>query len=155
MPSSSGKAAETTAYKTVCTAQFTQIHGRPKRQDYKTLKQEASDLASEVNNITFTWSCITATGEEYGLLAEIIRDAKYAHITNLNWTQEIKPATYDPAIQAAGGTYLKAVRRRVGRETRIMVHTASEIQIQLIVTIRLQPLWLLRPLQPCNQFCEL
>jgi hypothetical protein len=30
----------------------------------------------------------------------------------------------------------------------------SETQIQLIVTIRLQPLWSQRPLQPCNQFCK-
>ena len=93
MPSSNAKVAETTAYDNVHKAPFTQIHGRLTRQDYKTLKQEASDLASEVDNITFAWSCNTATGEEYGLLAEIIGDAKYAHITNLNWTQENKPAT--------------------------------------------------------------
>jgi hypothetical protein len=101
MPSSNAKAAETTAYNTVCTAPFTRIHGRSTRQDYKTLKQEAPDLASEVNNITSVWSRNTATGEEYGLLAEIIGDVEYAHITNLNWTQEIEPATYSPAIQAA------------------------------------------------------
>jgi hypothetical protein len=87
MPSSSTKAAETMTYNTVRTAPFTQIHGHPTRQDYKTLKQEASDLAIEVDNITFACSRDTATGEEYGLLAEIIGDAKYAHITNLNWTQ--------------------------------------------------------------------
>ncbi len=75
------------------------------RQDYKLLKQEASDLASEVKNITFAWSCNTATGEEYGLLAEIMGDAEYAHITNLNWTQEIEPATYNPAIQATTATH--------------------------------------------------
>jgi hypothetical protein len=82
--SSSAKAAETTAYNTVRTAPFTQIHGHPTGQDYKTLKQEASDLASEVDNITFAWSCNTTTGEEYGLLAEIIGNTKYPHITNLN-----------------------------------------------------------------------
>ena len=81
---SSAKAAETTAYDTVCTAPFTRIHGRTTRQDYKTLKQEASDLASEVDNITFAWSRDQETGEEYGLLAEIIGDAKYAHLTNLD-----------------------------------------------------------------------
>ncbi len=70
MPSSSAKAAEKMAYDTVRTAPFTRIHGRPTRQDYETLKQEASDLASEVANITFAWSWDTATGEEYGLLAE-------------------------------------------------------------------------------------
>jgi hypothetical protein len=113
MPSSSAKAAETMAYDTVHTAQFTQIHGRHTRQDYETLKQEASDLASEVDNITFVWSHDTATGEEYGLLAEIIGDTKYAHITNLNWTQEIEPATYDPAIQAATVTH---TRKRLEEE---------------------------------------
>ncbi len=76
MPSSSAKAAETTAYNNVRTAPITQIHGHPRRQDYKTLKQEASGLASKVDNITFAWSRNTATGKEYGLLAEIIGDAK-------------------------------------------------------------------------------
>jgi hypothetical protein len=98
MPSSSAKASETTAYDTVRTAPFTQIHGHPTRKDYKTLKQEASDLASGVDNITFAWSRNTVTGEEYGLLAEIIGKAEYAHLTNLDWTQKIKPATYNPAI---------------------------------------------------------
>jgi hypothetical protein len=89
MPSSSAKAAETTSYNKVHSALFTQIHGCLTRQDYKTIKQEVSDLASEVDNITFAWSCNKATGEEDGLLAEIIRDAEYTHLTSLNWTQEI------------------------------------------------------------------
>ena len=72
MPSSSAKAAETTSYDRVRATPFTRIHGRPTRQDYKLLKKEASDLASEVENITFTFSRDTATGEEYGLLAEIM-----------------------------------------------------------------------------------
>jgi hypothetical protein len=105
MHSSSAKASETMAYDTVRTAPFTQIHGRPTRKDYKALKQEASDLASEVDNITFAWSCNTATGKECGILAKIIGNAKYPHLTSLNWTQEIKPATYDPAIQAATVTH--------------------------------------------------
>jgi hypothetical protein len=80
MPSSSTKAAETTSYDAVCLTPFTQIHGRPMRQDYKPLKKEASDLASEVDDITFAWSCDQATGEEYGLLAEIIGDVEYTHL---------------------------------------------------------------------------
>jgi hypothetical protein len=119
MPTSSAKAAETTTYNTVCTAPFTQIHGRPTRQDYKTLKQEASDLASEVDNITFGWSCDTATGEEYGLLAEIIGNAEYAHITNLNWTQEIEPAMYDPAIQATTVTHTQKRLEEEWEEKRV------------------------------------
>ena len=64
MPSSSVKAAETTSYDGVRATPFTRIHGRPTRQDYELLKKEASDAASKVENITFTWSCDTATGEE-------------------------------------------------------------------------------------------
>jgi hypothetical protein len=106
MPSSSTKALETTVYDTVRTAPFTQIHGRSTRKDYKTLKQETSDLASEVDNITFAWSRNTETGKEYGLLSEIIGEAKYPHLTNLDWTQEIEPATYNPAIQATTVTHI-------------------------------------------------
>ncbi len=106
MPSSSTKASETMAYDTVRTAPFTQIHECPTRKDYKTLKQKASDLASEVDNITFAWSRTAATGEEYGLLAEIIGEAKYAHLTNLNRTQEIELATYNLAIQATTVTHI-------------------------------------------------
>ncbi len=91
---------ETTSYNGVRATPFTQIHGRPARQDYELLKKEVSDLASKVENITFTWSHDTATGEEYGLLAEIIGDVEYTHLTNLNWAQEMEPASYDPAIQA-------------------------------------------------------
>ena len=105
MPSSSAKAAETTSYDAVCAKPFKRIHGRPMRQHYKLLKKEASDLASKVENITFAWSCDTATGEEYGLLAEIIVDVEYNYLTNLNWTQETEPASYDPAITAATATH--------------------------------------------------
>ncbi len=105
MPSSSAKAAETTSYDAVRAKPFTRIHGRPTRQDYELLKKEASDLASEVENITFAWSRNTATGEEYGLLAEIIGDVKYNHLTNLNWSQEMEPASYNPAITAATATH--------------------------------------------------
>ncbi len=113
MPSSSVKAAETTPYNGVRTTPFTQIHGRPTRQDYELLTKEASDLASEVENITFTWSRDTATGEEYGLLAEIIGDVKYTHLTNLNWAQEMELTAYDPAITAATATH---TRKRMEEE---------------------------------------
>jgi hypothetical protein len=113
MPSSSAKAAETTSYDGVCATPFTRIHGRPTRQDYELLKKEASDLASEVENITFTWSCDTATGEEYGLLAEIIGDVEYTHLTNLNWAQETEPASSDPAIQETTATH---TRKRMEEE---------------------------------------
>jgi hypothetical protein len=113
MPSSSIKVAETTSYDGVRATPFTRIHGRPTRQDYELLKKEASDLASEVDNITFTWSRDTATGEEYGLLAEIIGDVEYTHLTNLNWAQEMEPTSYDPAITAATATH---TRKRMEEE---------------------------------------
>ena len=72
MPSSSAKSAETTSYEAVHAVPFTRIHGRPTRHDYETLKKEASDLASKVYNLTFAWCRDPVTGEEYGLLAEII-----------------------------------------------------------------------------------
>ena len=113
MPSSSAKAAETTSYDGVRAIPFTRIHGRPTRQDYELFKKEASDLASKVENITLTWSRDTATGEEYGLRAEIIGNVEYTHLTNLNWAQETEPASYDPAIQAATATH---TRKRMEEE---------------------------------------
>jgi hypothetical protein len=56
MPSAStAKLAETTAYDAVHVNPFTHIYGRPMRQDYKTLKKEAFNLASKVQDIMFDW----------------------------------------------------------------------------------------------------
>jgi hypothetical protein len=65
------KTLENTTYDTVRFSAFTKIHGRPTRSDYKNLKKEASDLASELDDITYDWSR-SPTGDEYGLLAKII-----------------------------------------------------------------------------------
>ena len=70
-------------------------------------------FASKVENITFTWSRNTVTGEEYGLLAEIIGNVEYTHLTNLNWAQEMEPASYNPAIQATTATH---TRKRMEEE---------------------------------------
>jgi len=113
MPSSSAKTAEMTSYDAVRAKPFTRIHGCPARQDYELLKKEALDLASKVENITFAWSRDTATGEEYGLLAEIIGNVEYTHLTNLNWTQDTEPTLYDPAITAATVTH---TRKRMEEE---------------------------------------
>ena len=57
MPSvSTAKMAETTVYNAVRATPFTHIHGRPTRNDYETLKKEASDLPREIDNITFDWA---------------------------------------------------------------------------------------------------
>ena len=76
MPSSSTKTVETLSYDAVRTAPFTRIHGCPMRHDYKNLKKEASNLASNIDNLTFGWRQDPSTGEECGLLAEIIGEVE-------------------------------------------------------------------------------
>jgi hypothetical protein len=81
MPSTT-KSIEAETYKAVLATPFTKIHGCPTRNNYENLKKEASDLASELEDITYDWTC-APTGEEYGLLVEIIGKDKYQHLTNL------------------------------------------------------------------------
>jgi hypothetical protein len=47
------KELENTTYEAVQATPFIKVHGRPSRNDYKNLKKEASDLACEVDNITY------------------------------------------------------------------------------------------------------
>jgi hypothetical protein len=81
------------------------------------LKKEAANLASKVDDITFDSNCDTVTGDEYGLLAEILGKAEYNHLTNLVWTLETKPASYDPAITATTATHQ---RKRAEEEWECM-----------------------------------
>ena len=118
MPSSSAKSAETASYEAVRAVPFTRIHGRPTRHDYENLKKEASDLAGKVDNITFDWCRDPATGDEYGLLAEIIGDIEYTHLTNLMWQQEVEPTKYDPAITAATVAHMRKQMEEEWEETR-------------------------------------
>jgi hypothetical protein len=53
------------------------------------------------------------TREEYGLLAKIIGKDQYYHLTNLTWTQEVEPTTYDPAINDYTVTH---TRKRMEQE---------------------------------------
>ncbi len=87
----------------VCSSSFTKIHVHSTQSDYKNLKKEASDLVSELDDITYNWSR-SPTGDEYGLLAKIIGKDEYYHLTSLTWTQEVEPATYDPAINDTTAT---------------------------------------------------
>ena len=68
MPSTA-KHAETTAYENVRSNPLTRVHGRPTptRSDYEILKSKASTLASEVEDITYSWPK-NAT-DDYGLLS--------------------------------------------------------------------------------------
>jgi hypothetical protein len=77
------------------------------RKDYETLKKEASNLASEVEGIRYNWARDTNTGDEYGLLAEIIVEPEYTVLTGIQWVQEVEPAKYDPAITAATATHTR------------------------------------------------
>ena len=75
------RAAEASAYENVRANPFTRIHGRPTHSNYEIIKHEAVTLASEVEDITYAWSHDTATGDEYGLLAEILGLNEYDHQT--------------------------------------------------------------------------
>jgi hypothetical protein len=108
------KTLEQMTYDTVCFSAFTKIHSRPTQSDYKNLKKEALDLASKVDDITYDWLW-SPTGEEYGLLAEIIGKDKYQHLTNLTWVQEVEPATYDPAIDDTTVTH---TRKQMEQESK-------------------------------------
>jgi hypothetical protein len=107
MPSSTAKSVESASYDAVRATPFTRIHGRPTRHDYKTLKKEADDLASKVDNLIFAWSHDPTNGKEYGLLAEIIGTNKYTHLTNQTWVQEVEPASYNLAITDATVTHIR------------------------------------------------
>ena len=103
MPSTA-KQAETTAHEAVCATPFMRVHGRPKRKDYETLKDEASALASEVEDITYVWSKDAA--KEYGLLADILGFDKYDELASIDtYTIPTEPASYNPAITNATPTH--------------------------------------------------
>jgi hypothetical protein len=111
MPSTT-KSIEAETYESMRASPFTKIHGCPSRSNYKTLKKKASDLASELKDIMYDWSR-SATGKEYGLLAEIISEDEYQHLTNLTWVQETEPETYDPVINDTTATH---TRKRMEQE---------------------------------------
>ena len=96
MPSTT-KSIEAEAFEAVQATPFTKTHGRSSRNDYETLKKESSDLASKLEDITYDWTR-SPTGKEYGLLAEIIGEDEYQHLTDLTWVQETEPGPYEPAI---------------------------------------------------------
>ncbi len=76
------------------------MHGRPTHRDYKTLKDKASTLASEVENITYAWSKDPI--DDYGLLANILGSNEYNELTGIDtYTIPTEPALYDPAVTNA------------------------------------------------------
>jgi hypothetical protein len=80
------------------------VHGRPTRNDYETIKSEASALASEVEDITYAWSK-NAT-DNYGFLGNILGVNEYEELTNINtYTIPIEPASSDTSITNARLTH--------------------------------------------------
>jgi hypothetical protein len=74
----------------------------------KILKHEAATLASKVEDITYAWSCNAATGDEYGLLVEILGLNKYDHQTGIDtYVDEGKRDIYDPAITVPTPTHMR------------------------------------------------
>ncbi len=111
------KELENTTYELVQATPFAKNHGHPSRNDYENLKKEVLDLACELDNITYNWSW-SATGTEYGLLAEIIGEEKYDHLTNLTWIQETEPSNYNPAITEATATHSRKHMEQEWQHTR-------------------------------------
>ena len=80
------------------------MHGRLTRRNYLTLKEEASALASEVEDITYAWSK-NAT-DYYRLLADILGADKYNEVTGINsYAIPCEPASYNPTITNATLTH--------------------------------------------------
>jgi hypothetical protein len=81
---STTKSIEADTYEAVRATPFTKIHGHLSRGSYKTPKKEASDLASGLEDITYDW-IRAPKSKEYRLLAEIVDEDEYQHLTNLTW----------------------------------------------------------------------
>jgi hypothetical protein len=60
-------------------------------------------------------SCDTATGDEYGFLAEILGFDEYDHQTGIDtYVNKGKPDTYDPAITVATPTHMQKQLEKSG-----------------------------------------
>jgi hypothetical protein len=115
----SAKQAQTTLFDAVRTTLFTRVHGRPTRKDYKILKEDASALASKVEDITYTWTKDAMTN--YGLLADILGFDHYYKLTSIDtYAIPIKPVSYDPTITNALLTH----KRKRKEEEWNLVRTA-------------------------------
>jgi hypothetical protein len=110
MPSTA-KQAKTTALESVCAITFTRVIGRPTHRRYETLKEEASALASKVEDIIYALS--KNTTDNYGLLTNILGAEEYDELTGIDsYTIPCKPASYNPTITNATLTH-KHKRREV------------------------------------------
>jgi hypothetical protein len=104
MMPSSAKQVKTTAFDAVRATPFTRVHGRPTRKDYEILKEDASALASEVEDITYPWTKDAMTN--YGLLTDILGFDNYYELTGIDtYAIPNEPASYDPTITNATLTH--------------------------------------------------
>jgi hypothetical protein len=78
------KQTEEMLYDKIGLTPFTRINGRPTQSDYKLLKRECSERASEIEDVVFLWCTDNATGKEYGLLANILGHNEYNDLTAIN-----------------------------------------------------------------------
>jgi hypothetical protein len=86
----------------------TRIHGHPSWSNYEILKQEAATIASEVEDITYNWSRDATTGDEYGLLGDILGVNDYDHQTGIDtYVEETEPDTYDGTIDDTTPTHTR------------------------------------------------
>ena len=77
------KQTEESAFEKIRSTPFTRINGRPSRSDYELLKRECCERASEIEDVVFDWCTDPGTGEEYGLLADILGRDEYNDLTNI------------------------------------------------------------------------
>ena len=100
------KQTEESGFNKIRSTPFTRINGRPSRSDYKLLKRECCNKASEIKDVIFEWCTDPQTGEEYGLLADILGRDEY-NLTNIDIDDipEQQPTTYDPDIDNATPTH--------------------------------------------------
>jgi len=101
------KQTEESAFDKIRSTPFTRINGRPSRSDYELLKRECCDKASEIEDVDLEWCTDPTTGEEYGLLADILGHDEYNDLTNINIgdVPEQQPPTYDPNINDTTPTH--------------------------------------------------
>jgi hypothetical protein len=73
------------------------VHGRPTQSNYKTLKSDASTLASKVEDITYAWS--KSTTDDYRLFGDILGVDENYKLTGIStYAILVEPALYDPSI---------------------------------------------------------
>jgi hypothetical protein len=121
MPSTA-KQAETTAYEAFQAIPITRVHGWPMQSNYKTLKSDASALASKVKDITYAWS--KSKTDDYKLLGGILAVNKSYKLTGIStYTIPKESVLYNhPSTTQCPSTTLNS-RSRIG--TSFPLHGSS------------------------------